>query len=64
MDERGRRKMAHISLSLARAVDEELLDYEQVKSRPKWRALTETACAMLNNLYQAIGAEYDHAPET
>jgi len=56
MDEFGRHEVLHMSLFLAGAVEHELLDHEQIKSRPEWRALAETACAALNDLYQSIGA--------
>jgi len=55
LDEFGRHEVLHMSLFLAGAVEEQLIDHEQVKSRPEWLALAETACEALNKLYQAIG---------
>jgi len=47
-----------MTLFLAGAVEEQLIDHEQVKSRPEWLALGKTACRALNDLYQAVGAEH------
>lgn len=58
MDEFGRHEVLHMSLFLAAAVERELLDHGQVKSHPEWRALAQTACTALNDLYQAIGQEH------
>jgi hypothetical protein len=58
MDEFGRHEVLHMSLFLAGAVEEQLMDHEQVKNRPEWLALAETACRALNDLYQAVGAEH------
>jgi len=52
-----------MSLFLAGAVEEQLMDHEQVKSRPEWLALAETACRALNELYQAIGQADYKGPE-
>jgi hypothetical protein len=56
LDKFGRHEVLHMSLFLAGAVERELLDHEQIRARPDWKALAETACTALNDLYQAIGA--------
>jgi hypothetical protein len=56
MDEFGRHEVLHMTLFLAGAVEEQLIDHEQVKSRPEWLALAKTACRPC--LYQAVGAEH------
>jgi len=58
MDEFGRHEVLHMTLFLAGAVEEQLIDHEQVKSRPEWLALAKTACRALSDLYQAVGAEH------
>ena len=58
MAEFGRHEMLYMTLFLAGAVEEQLIDHEQVKSRPEWLALGKTACRALNDLYQAVGAEH------
>ena len=58
MDEFGRHEVLHMTNFLARAVEEEILDHEQINSRPEWKALATTACDALNDLYQAIGVEH------
>lgn len=63
LDEFGRHEVLHMSLFLAGAVEEQLMDHEQVKSRPEWLALAETACRALNELYQAIGQADYKGPE-
>ncbi len=62
MDECGRHEVLRMSLFLARAVEEEFMNHEQIKSRPDWAALACKACTALNDLYQAIGAEHTSAP--
>ncbi|HEY5329389.1 MAG TPA: hypothetical protein VIJ79_05865 [Acidobacteriaceae bacterium] len=57
MDEFGRHEVRHMSYFLAGAVEEQLLDHEQVKSRPEWLALATKACEALNTLYQATAQE-------
>ena len=47
MAEFGRHEMLHMTLFLAGAVEEQLIDHEQVKSRPEWLALAKTACRAL-----------------
>jgi hypothetical protein len=59
MDEFGRHEVRHMSYFLARTVEEQLLEHEQVKSRPQWRALAKKACEALNKLYQATAQPDD-----
>ena len=59
MDKFGLHEVMHMSLFLAEAVDEQLLEHEQVKSRPEWLALVETASDALHKLYTAT-AQVDH----
>ena len=61
MAEFGRHEMLHMTLFLAGAVEEQLIDHEQVKSRPEWLALAKTACRALKDLNQAGGAEHTTA---
>lgn len=56
MDAFGRHEVLHMSLFLAQAVEEQLLEHAQVKANPRWRELAERANDALLTLYQAIGA--------
>ena len=58
LDEFGRHEVLHMSQFLARAIEEELLEHEQIASHPEWKALAEAACVALNDLYQTIGASH------
>jgi hypothetical protein len=57
-DDYGRHEVLHMSAFLAKAVDEELLEHEQIKANPEWKALAEKASDALGELYQAIGAAH------
>lgn len=56
MDAYGRHEVLHMSLFLAQAVEEQLLDHAQIQANPRWRELAERANDALLTLYQAIGA--------
>lgn len=56
MDAYGRHEVLHMSLFLAQAVEEQLLDHAQIQANPRWRELAEQANDALLTLYQAIGA--------
>ncbi len=62
LDEFGRHEVLHMSNFLVRAINDELVEHEQVKSRPAWLALAERAAEALATLYQAIGDERDMSP--
>ena len=55
MDSYGRHEVLHMAAFLMRAIDQELIEHEQIRANPAWNALAEQASEALFALYQAIG---------
>lgn len=54
----GRHEVLHMSSFLLSAVDEQLLEHEQIQTNPQWKALAEKAHDALFALYQSIGSAH------